>query len=333
MFNRRTFLGNCAKTLGGLAVVGASPQSIFAFLRPRPALYDESIWSMGTQVRLSIRRDEYRPQILQAAFDAVRQVDRELSVHRSNSELSRLNDSPGTWRPATRLLSEVSRSALALGDLSEGALDVTVLPVLRRLGFAPGGRSPAAPEVVDFTKLKVNGKNVMLESGGYAVDFGGIAKGFAVDEALRMLREDGIDAALLDAGGDLFAMGRPETGKRWRIGIRDPFEPDTLFAVVDVEDEAVATSGTYAQTRTVDGVEVSHIIDPRSCRSVNHVVSATVLARDTMRADALATAISVMEPRTSFDLIESQPETEALWVFADGRTTMTSGLKRRVSLV
>lgn len=316
-------------------MVGAAPNAIFAVRRPLAELHDEFIWSMGTQVRLSLPREAYAPRLFEKAFSAIREVDRDLSVHRSSSELSRLNDVPGDWRTGSRPLVEVTRAALRFGELTEGALDVTVLPILRRLGFAPrhGDGSGPEKEVIDYTKLHVRGNEVRLETGGYAVDFGGIAKGFSVDEALISLRSSGIGSALLDAGGDLYAMGRPEPARRWRIGIRDPFRPESLFATLEIEDEAVATSGTYAQSREVDGVRRSHIIDPKTGLSVSEVVSASVLSRSTMTSDALATAISVMQPAAARKLIETLPETEAVWVFAGGRIAMTDGLKSRIQLV
>jgi len=316
-------------------MIGAAPNAIFAVRRPAAELQDEFMWAMGTQVRLSVSRPAYAPRLIDAAFSAIREVDRDLSVHRSSSELNQLNDHPGAWRKGSHSLLHVAEAAIRFGDLTEGALDVTVLPILRRLGFAPKHSSGSGPEkeVIDYTKLHVRDDEALIENGGYAVDFGGIAKGFAVDEALRTMRTSKVDAALLDAGGDLYAMGRPEPNRRWRIGIRDPFRPDELFATLEIEDEAVATSGTYEQSREIDGVRCSHIIDPKTGRSVSHTVSATVLSRSTMSADALATAISVMHPAAGLDLIGALPETEALWVSADGQITMTDGLKNRVQLI
>lgn len=333
--NRRDFLANCAKALGGMAMIGTMPRPIFAVRQPRIALHDEFIWSMGTQVRLSVPRDAFAPRLYEEAFSAIREVDKDLTIHRQSSELSQLNANPGSWRAGSRTLLQVSQAALRFGDLTGGALDVTVLPILRRLGFAPSfvSEAGAVREVVDYTKLRVRNDRILLESGGYAVDFGGIAKGFAVDEALAGLRASGIDSGLIDAGGDLYAFGRPETDRKWRIGIRDPFRPDSLFATIEVEDEAVATSGTYAQTRVIDGVRQSHIVDPKTGRSVTEVVSATVLSRSTMSADALATAISVMTPEAAKDLIGQLPETEAVWVFADGTTAVTEGLRGRIHLL
>jgi thiamine biosynthesis lipoprotein len=290
---------------------------------------------MGTTVRLSVPRSEYAPSVLEEAIAAVKEVDRRLSVHREDSELNRLNRESATWHRASDALIEVARAALRFGNATDGALDVTVLPVLRRLGFMPAtsDHPKGGPEVVDYRQLRIDGENVLLESGGYAVDFGGIAKGFAVDQAIAELTLKGVKTGLIDAGGDLFGMGRPETDRRWRIGIRDPFQPDTLFATLEIENEAVATSGIYAQTIQRDGKKISHIIDPSTCQPVDHVASATVVTGQTMSADALATAISVLPVKAGLALIETLEDTEALWVHADRRITMSTGMRSRARVL
>ncbi len=333
--NRRNFLIHSARALGGIAMAGSLPAAAFAVRKPEVSLYDEAIWSMGTQVRLSIQRDAYSPLVIESAFREVKAVDSELSNHKSTSELSLLNRNPGVWRSASPSMLRVAEAALRFGGLSSGALDVTVAPVLRRLGFIPtqDSDSGGAVEVIDYTKLHVRSGEVLLSRGGYSVDFGGVAKGYAVDQAIGLLAKAHIGPALLDAGGDLYAKGRPEAGRRWRIGIRDPFRTDELFATLEVEDEAVATSGTYAQTRIVAGKPVSHIIDPRTARSVHHIVSATVITRNAVDADALATAISVLPVPAGMDLIERLPETEAVVVEEDATVTMSTGLRSRLHLV
>ena len=187
-------------------------------------------------------------------------------------------------------------------------------------------------ERIDFWKLHVRGEEVRLENGGYEVDFGGIAKGYGVDAAIRDLQSKGTRSALLEAGGDLYALGRPAADRRWTIGVRDPLDPTAIFATLEVEDEAVATSGIYAQTRTQGAQSVSHIIDPRTGQSVQHTLSVTIVAKEAMTADALATAACVLPPAQAKALIEETPDAEALWVFADKSVYTTRGLRRRVTL-
>ncbi|MFQ5571999.1 MAG: FAD:protein FMN transferase, partial [Rhodothermales bacterium] len=319
--NRRAFLGSVAKSLGGVALFGLTPSWTFAAMKPIARTINRSTWKMGTLINLTLLEETYTPRLVDGAFGALGRVDRTLSAHRVASALSRLNRQPGSWHNAERDVLRVARAARHYGDLTDGALDVTVLPVMREYGFIPGGSGStdvaALLEHVDYTKLHVDEHRVRLEEG-IGIDFGGIAKGYAVDESMQILKAAGVKAALIEAGGDLFALGRPDPAKRWRIGIRDPLRPDALFALLDVENEAVATSGLYAQSRNYHAKTVTHLINPVTGLPVDHVLSATIVTSTTMAADALATATCVMEPKRAHGLIDSLPDTEGLWVYADG---------------
>ena len=125
------------------------------------------------------------------------------------------------------------------------------------------------------------------------VALGAIAKGYAVDEAARILRENGVERFLVDAGGDVYVGGRNCEGNLWRIGIKDPRQPSRLIDVVEVTDMAVVTSGDYEQYYEIGGRRFSHIISPRTGYPQRDAASATVLAPSAQMADALATALAV----------------------------------------
>jgi thiamine biosynthesis lipoprotein len=154
-----------------------------------------------------------------------------------------------------------------------------------------------------------------------------------VDLGVEATRAAGSGPVLLEAGGDLFAAGRPEAGSRWTIGVRDPVRVQGIAARFEVEDEAVATSGTYFQRRTVDGRSVSHLIDPHTGSPSERVLSSTIVARDCMTADALATATAVMEPGAALDLVSSLPAVEGLWIYPDRSFRATPGLASRLEWV
>lgn len=330
--SRRTFLAAAARSAAGLALVGAYPGWLWLQGR-RQALSRRSAWSMGTSVSLTSLRDAESADAVRRAFASLARVQDRLSVHDPASALSALNREPGTWMDADEDLLAVARAARALGERTGGALDVTVLPVLRRLGFRPGEPAAAGLERIGFEHLHVEGSRVSLDTGGYGVDFGGIAKGYAVDLGVEATRAAGSGPVLLEAGGDLFAAGRPEAGSRWTIGVRDPVRVQGIAARFEVEDEAVATSGTYFQRRTVDGRSVSHLIDPRTGAPSERVLSSTIVARDCMTADALATATAVMEPDAALDLAQSLPGVEGLWIYPDRSYRATPGLASRLEWV
>jgi thiamine biosynthesis lipoprotein len=158
---------------------------------------------------------------------------------------------------------------------------------------------------------------VQLLRPGMQLDLGGIAKGYAADEALRTLSERGIDRALIDAGGDIVMSGPPPGQTGWLIGIAR-LEPDgepTQF--MRLAHRAVATSGDAWQYVVIDGVRYSHIVDPRTGLGLTRRSSVTIVAHDGITADSLATAVSVLGPEKGVTLIEETPETASLVVYLD----------------
>lgn len=325
--SRRQFLSDTGKALGGLALIQAVPGWAFATRNPAADLVHRSSFAMGTSIRLSLLKDEFSNGAATGAFGRLQDVDGLLTVHNVSSALMRVNRGQHV---AGKEISDVARAALHFGNLSEGAMDVTILPAMRRLGFVPGAVSDGR---IDYRQIAIDGTTVSMQSDGVGADFGGIAKGYGVDEATSAVRAAGVSAALIDAGGDLYALGRPDADRPWKVGIRHPEKAQGLIATLEVENEAVATSGTYLQKRTVGGREVSHLIDPRSGRSVHHVVSATVVARDTMTADALATAVSVASRSQGQALIDSQAGVEGFLIYSDGTSFTSKGLKNRLRLL
>ncbi|MBI4872076.1 MAG: FAD:protein FMN transferase, partial [Candidatus Riflebacteria bacterium] len=175
----------------------------------------------------------------------------------------------------------------------------------------PPGSAPDAASLsrlhagASFESLEVNVASCQarLLSTTAAVDLGGIAKGYAVDLAARVLREADISSFQVDLGGNL-CVGKPPRGKpAWRIGIKDPTAPSRVFAVLALSDEAVATSGGYERFVTVGGNRVSHVLDPRTGRPAARALSSTVVAPTAMTADALSTATHVLGPAASSRLL------------------------------
>jgi len=325
--SRRRFLTRAGKALGGLALIQAVPGWTFATRSPSADLVHRSTETMGTTIRLSLLKEEFSAAAASGPLLRLKEVNDLLTVHDSSSALMRMNNGN---RVTVKELADVTRSALQFGERSEGAMDVTVLPAMRRLGFLPGATMKGS---IDFRQIALDGDTVSICSGDMGVDFGGIAKGYGVDQAITLTRAAGVSAALIDAGGDLFALGRPEADRRWMIGIRHPERAGDLVATLELEDEAVATSGTYLHKRTVGGRSVSHIIDPRTGTSVDHVVSATIVAGDTMTADALATSVSVTSRSQGQALIASQEGVEGFLIYKDGTTFTSAGLERRLRIL
>lgn len=328
--SRRTFLKSLSVVTGGIVVNGFGLGNALA-RQLGGDLITRSTWTMGTAINLSVPDAAYEPSLISKAFAQLVSINDKLSAFSSDSELAYLNQNPNAWHAASTELLDVATSAIHFGQLTSGALDVTVLPAMRAYGFI--GEPTAQSNLnIDFSKLRVRDSSVFLSSG-YGVDFGGIAKGYAVDLSVKEIVAAGVGSALVEAGGDIFAHGARPDGTAWRIGIRNPKKPDELFARISVADRAVATSGGYFQQREVNGTTVSHIIDPSTGKSANNLLSATIIAPTAMEADALATAVMAMSPSRSRGLVESLPNVDAVFVYPDESLFVTRGISSRIEIL
>lgn len=179
--------------------------------------------------------------------------------------------------------------------------------------------------------LRIEGRRISSTNTAVQFDLGGYAKGYALDLAIAFLNAQGIEHAIVNAGGDLSASGR-HPQRAWHIGVRDPRGPGTLASVETHGHEAVLTSGNYERYRSYQGRRYAHIIDPRSGRPVDQVASATVIHADAGVADAAATAISVAGDRDWPQVAAAFGVSQVMVVDACGRVQLTRAMAERVSL-
>lgn len=264
------------------------------------------------------------------AFGEMERLEGVLSRHRADSALGRLNREGRLPRPPAELV-EVLTHAQELSRRSEGAFDVTVLPVLtlweRSLAAAspPAEREVAhALERVDHRALRIGEEAVVLERPGMAVTLDGIAKGFIVDRTLELLVARGAERVLVDAGGDMASVGAGADDEGWTVGLQDP-HADALLGLVRLGGDCVATSGDYMRTFT-DDRRNHHILDPRTGRSPEETSSVSVISGTAMGADALSTTLLVLGPERGLELLEETPGAEGMIVTKRGARVRSSGL-------
>lgn len=280
--------------------------------------YEYSIERMGTRVRMVLyARDEMAGQrAANAAFDQIEELEEILSDYREESELNRLcREGIGKPQGVSPELFYVLEQAQKFSRLSGGGFDITIGPVVRLWREARRTqRLPAAAEIanaralVDYRNLELDApaRTVMLKRPGMQLDLGGIAKGYAADQALEVLQARGIRTALVALGGDIRVSGSPPGARGWKIQVENP-DPDgrkPLCSVV-LKDAAISTSGDTQQFLVVGGQRYSHIIQPASGMGLGAAAGTTVIARDGISADALATALSVMAAGDGLKMIES----------------------------
>ncbi|MCZ6829666.1 MAG: FAD:protein FMN transferase [Gammaproteobacteria bacterium] len=267
--------------------------------------------TMGTRyhVTLVAGSETIDPAQMQAGIDAVLDtIEDSMSSWRDDSEISRFNRAPpGKWWPVSAGFLEVFSLARQVTLASDGAYDVSVAPLVELWGFGPGaGASIPGQAQIDAAMQRVGEAYVDMDVPGQrlrkqrplALDFSSIAKGYGVDKLGQWLEQQGHVNYMVEIGGEIRVRGHSPRGTPWRIAIEKP-EPVAreAVAVLEITDQAVATSGDYRNFFEVDGVRYSHSIDPRKGRPVRHqLVSVTVVHRSTTLADAWATALIVLGP-------------------------------------
>lgn len=237
-------------------------------------------------------------------------VNQQMSTWEPDSAISRFNQAePDTRHTLPPDFFKVLDHALELARETNGAYDPTVAPLVNLWGFGAGRdefHKPAAGEIervrarTGWEQLELDPEQrSVVQPGDVELDLSSVAKGYAVDKVADFLRERGVDAFLVEIGGELRARGTKPGGEPWRVAVEKPQSGPSRQAeqVLPLRGRAMATSGDYRNFHEVDGERYSHTIDPRTGRPVEHrLASVTVLASNCMEADALATALNVMGP-------------------------------------
>ena len=308
-------------------------------------VYTAEDFIMDTTVRQQIY-GEYAARACESASDLMRRIEDRMSFFRSGSDIRALNEAAGTGGPVPVCADTMTvlRAARDYAEQSDGAFDVTAAPlsVYWREAAAGGDGRPDSKlpdeEALrrvrrlvgsDGLRLFPEAGTAMLEKKHSAVDLGGIAKGFAADRVVELYRAMGIAAALVNLGGNVKTLGRKPDGQPWIIGLQDPDEArGVYFGLLRVGGTSVVTSGAYERFVKIAGERYHHIMDPRSGRPARAgLSSATVIAEDSMRADALSTAIFVLGRERAGRLLSAYPGTEAVLMDDSRRVWLSPGIR------
>lgn len=296
--------------------------------------YTDSRSIMDTTVTIAIYdfSEEHAVQTVDKAFGRVGDVDDVMSSYKNDSQTSILNEGSRLEGASPDLIYVIERSRY-YSTISDGAFDITIMPVLDlwTSKFSPGGtyQPPTQEEIdttlelVDYSMITIEDGNISMEPG-MKIALGGIAKGYAVDQAIGSLTSEDITSCFVDAGGDGRYIGTKPDGTMWTVGLQNPDKQGDFITVMQLEDMAVATSGNYERYFS-DAAKVSHISDPRTGYSVNELISATVIAETAMDADALATTVFVLGEKEGMELIETLDGVECLMITSDKRIIRSNG--------
>jgi len=277
-----------------------------------------------------------------AADEVVRrleEIEKRVTLNSADSEIYMLNEMAGKGtvslsKDTIYILSVAKKYA----ELSNGAFDPTVGPLVKAWGISPGsGRIPGDEEIksllplIDFNDLIIDEEKLTarLEKAGQSVDLGGIAKGYAGDEAIRIYREYGIESAYINLGGNVVTLGNKPDGSPWRIGVQNPRDiTGNYVGIIEVSNKTVVTSGDYERYFERDGKRYHHIIDPRTgYPSESGLISATIVCDLSIDADALSTSVFVLGLEKGMELVEKLEGVEAILITNDKNIYVSSGLE------
>jgi FAD:protein FMN transferase len=292
---------------------------------------------MGTLVEISVfEKDKELAQLaIQKAFNEIKRIENLMSTHIPSSEITKINQSAGIqFQPVSPEVFEVVSRALYWAEKTHGAMDISMGPVQSLWDF--DGNHPSLPDKdelkqalpkIDFRKIQLADQTVFLAEKGMRIHLGAIAKGYAVDRAIEILKDATIHSALINAGGDLKALGKRHDQTAWNIGLQNPRKPESILATFAIAEMAVATSGDYQKYFNHEGKRYHHILNPKTGYPVIGVMSATVITKTVMDADALSTALFVLGAVKGLALINSLKETEGLLVDKEKVTHLSRGIE------
>jgi len=264
------------------------------------------------------------PRIVDEAFDEVDRIDRLMSHYKANSPLSRVNREAAQHPVAVEPeLFEFIVDAMRYHRESGGTFDITVGPLMKAWGFFRGdGRMPSEDELAAARRL-VGGTHVTLDpvsrtiafdEPGVELDLGGIAKGYAVDRVVELLKRRQIATALVSAGGStIYGLGAPPSTGGWQVELQDPIDSRKTAFAITLKDRALSVAGSSEKAFDVEGVRYSHIMDPRTGRPAQGVLSVAVLASSGTAGDALDNAFFVLGPERSRTYLHHLHDTEVIF--------------------
>lgn len=328
----------------------AAPSASAPVPTAKPTKVEVQDEAMGTSLHFiaytSAKADESATRAaIGKALAEMRRLENVLSEWKTESEVGQVNAHAGDWVTIGPETTRVIERGLWAGKLSAGSFDITFQSLSKVWKFGSAADpQPLLPTRTEVEKLRrrVDYRRVELDEPGQRVrigkdqqiGLGGIAKGYIVDQAVKVLREAGVDSFLAQAGGDLFGSGRKPDESAWVSGIQDPRAAQgQFFAVLELTNHAFSTAGDYARAYVVGGKRYHHIIDPKTGYPATACRSVTVWAPDATTADAVDDAVFILGPERGLKLVESLDGVGAVIVDAKNRVLVSERVRDKVHVI
>lgn len=295
-------------------------------------------------IKLYDKKDEV---ILDKAFERIREIEDKMSITIEDSDVSKINKNAG--KNPVKVDDEVYKiltRAKYFAELTDGAYEPTIGPLVDLWNIRNEGENnkryiPSKEDIekalnkVDYKKLELLEDNkVFLKEEGMKLDLGGIAKGYAADEVKRILKENGVNSAIVDLGGNIYAVGSKNGDEYWKIGIQNPQEQrGSYVGIMKVKDSSVVTSGDYERYFKINGKRYHHIIDSKTgYPSDNELSAISIISKSSTDSDALSTALFVLGREKSKEVLKKLDDMEVLYITKSGKIYISSDIKDRFYL-
>lgn len=325
---------NYRKMLLGLLFVSAAFLVLVWRSHHQLQRFEENSVRIGTLVQLVVvlpdqaASSTQAQQLFQMAYNEIDRLDRVFSRYRQDSEVAAINRHPQDIHTISLDLSTVVQRAWTIYQDSQNVFDITLLPLIElwqscaKTDLVPSDRElNDVLAVIGMNKLSYDANQQQLQlQPGMKLDLGGIAKGYVIDRIHQIWEEAGVKNGLINIGGDVWAIGRNQHQRPWRMGIQDPDHQEQLLQVIELTNQGMVTSGDYQRYVEIGGHKYSHIIDPRSGWPVEGARSVTVIGDDMMGIDAWATALSVLGAPLTASFVPKFIKAQVIYVYenADG---------------
>lgn len=293
---------------------------------------------MGTTVGVTLYENGSE-EVLDKVFKRVQEIENLVSINKEETEIDKLNENAGISPVKLSDTSfEIIEKALYYSKLSTGGYDLTVGPLVKLWNIGlPEAKVPTQEEIneviknIDYTKVVLNKdtKEVFLSQKGMLLDLGSIAKGYAADEIVKILKEENINSAIIDLGGNIYALGLKEGNKNWKIGIQNPFDNrGKIVGSLEVSNKTVVTSGVYERYIEQDGQTYHHILNPETGYPYEtDIAGVSIIADKSIDGDALSTLVFTKGLEKGLELVENIDGVDAIFITNNKEVYVTKDLK------
>lgn len=310
-----------------------------------PQMVEKDDFILGTVGKIRVYADSEKKglEVINKAYARIADIENTMSTSIEGSDVNNINKNAG--KAAVEVKPEtlsIINMAIEYKRITKDVFNIGVGALIELWGIGKDWQKvPTAAEIqqaknhIDLSQLEITTNKVMIKDPDMLIDLGGIAKGYAVDEAAKVLRDNGVTSAFVNMGGDVYAIGSKPDGTAWNVGIQNPaIGEGGIIAKIGLIDQSIVTSGDYERYFVENGVHYHHIIDPATgSPSRNELVSVTIISEKAIDGDVLSTAVFVMGLEEGLSFVEGLENIDAVLITRDKKMYATSGVVDKVEVL